>query len=155
MAEPAAASRFVAAMAARGIEPARITIDVEKGWPGYLRGYAKIDLAFATFPIPGGTTMFEAAWQGVPTLACRGGHALTRIGDWLAAATDAPWTACADAGAFAARAAELAADPARLIAARKSWREQLRAKSLTDTPRVARAMEDAFRRILAAKGESA
>jgi hypothetical protein len=31
----------------------------------------------------------------------------------------------------------------------------LRAKSLTDTPRVARAMEDAFRRILAAKGESA
>jgi predicted O-linked N-acetylglucosamine transferase (SPINDLY family) len=155
MEEPAASSRFVAAMGARGIDPARITTGVEKNWPSYLRGYAKIDLAFATFPIPGGTTMFEAAWQGVPTLACRGGHALTRIGDWLAAATDAPWTACADAGAFAARAAELAADPSRLIAARREWRDRLRAKSRTDTPRVARAMEDAFRAILAVKGESA
>lgn len=155
MEEPAAAMRFVAAMETRGIDPSRITTGVEKNWPGYLRGYAKIDLAFATFPIPGGTTMFEAAWQGVPTLACRGGHALTRIGDWLAAAIDAPWTACADAGEFAARTAELAADPARLIAARRDWRELLRAKSRADTPRTARAMADAFRAILAAKGEAA
>ncbi len=155
MAEPAAAARFIAAMGERGIDPSRITTGVEKNWPGYLRGYAQIDLAFATFPIPGGTTMFEAAWQGVPTLACRGGHALTRIGDWLAAAIDAPWTACADAGEFAARAAELAADPTRLIAARREWRDRLRAKSLVDTPRVARAMENAFRDILAAKGEPA
>jgi predicted O-linked N-acetylglucosamine transferase (SPINDLY family) len=77
-------------------------------------------------------------------LSARGRHALARIGDWLARAADAPWTACADAGEFAARAAELAADPSRLIDARRTWRDRLREKSRLDAPRAARALEDAL-----------
>lgn len=144
MAETAARARFSRAMADRGVEPSRLSFGADSGWPGYLKGYARIDLAFATYPVSGGTTMFEAAYQGVPTLSARGGHALTRIGDWLARAIDAPWTACADAGEFAARAAELAANPARLVDARRTWRDRLRAKSRLDAVRVARAFEDAL-----------
>ncbi|MFM7347483.1 MAG: hypothetical protein ACKO1J_19185, partial [Tagaea sp.] len=144
MAEDAARAGFAREMAARGVAPSRLSFGVDSGWPGYLKGYARIDLAFATFPVSGGTTMFEAAYQGVATLSARGHHALTRICDWLARAIDAPWTACADEGEFAARAAELAANPARLIEARRTWRDRLRAKSRIDTPRVARALEDAL-----------
>ncbi|MCM0021019.1 MAG: hypothetical protein NBV67_13565 [Tagaea sp.] len=144
MAEDAARARFAREMGARGVDPARLSTGAASGWPGYLREYARIDLAFATFPVAGGTTMFEAAYQGVPTLSARGGHALARIGDWLARATDAPWTACAGPAEFAARAAELAADPARLIDARRNWRARLREKSRVDSVRVARALEDAL-----------
>lgn len=144
MAEAAARTRFVREMAARGVDPARLSTGVASGWPGYLAEYARIDLAFATFPVAGGTTMFEAAYQGVPTLSARGNHALARIGDWLARAIDAPWLACADAGEFAARAAQLAADPAPLIAARRTWRDGLRAKSARDAPRVAGALAEAL-----------
>lgn len=144
MAEPAARARFVRAMEARGIAPERLSFDTVKGWPGYLAGYAKIDLALATFPVAGGTTMFEAAYQGVPSLSLRGGHALARIGDWLARAIDVPWTACADFGEYRARAAALAADPSPLIDARATWRGRLREKSRADAPRVARALQDAI-----------
>jgi predicted O-linked N-acetylglucosamine transferase (SPINDLY family) len=149
MAEDAARARFAREMGARGVDPARLSFGTDSGWPGYLKGYTRIDLAFATFPVPGGTTIFEAAYQGVLTLSLRGGHALTRIGDWLARATEAPWTACADAAEFAARAAELAADPARLIEARRTWRTALREKSRRDAPRVARALEDALLALVA------
>jgi protein O-GlcNAc transferase len=144
MAEAAARARIAREMAARGVDPDRLSFGTDSGWPGYLKGYARIDLAFATFPVAGGTTMFEAAYQGVPSLSARGHHALARIGDWLARAVEAPWMACADAAEFAARAAELAADPARLIDARRNWRARLREKSRSDTPRVARALEDAL-----------
>lgn len=152
MAEPAARMRFAAEMEARGIASERLSTGVAKNWPGYLRDYARIDLALATFPVAGGTTMFEAVFQGVPMLSARGGHALARIGDWVAKAVDAPWMACATQDEFADRAAELAADPQRLIDARRNWRAALRAKSARDSKRVARALEAAFESLLRVEG---
>jgi protein O-GlcNAc transferase len=99
----------------------------------------------ATVPVSGGTTMFQAAWQGVEVLSRVHDSPLGRIGRWLANAIDRPWAAHDDDESLVAEAAKLAADPARVLDWRANARQRLAAKRDADAARMARAFEDIAR----------
>ncbi|MFM7344418.1 MAG: hypothetical protein ACKO1J_03490 [Tagaea sp.] len=144
--EPHAVARTRASFAERGIDPARIECAVHFGWPGYALGYRDIDVVLATHPVPGGTTMFEAAYLGLPVLALEAPTALGRVGRWLEAATGRRGTNHADADALTLEARRLAAAPAELAALRAGARAELAAKSARDARRRADAFADIVER---------
>ncbi len=138
---PGVAARLLVEFEARGVAPSRITFATAHGWPSYLEAYRDIDVALATVPVSGGTTMFQAAWQGVEVLSRIHNSPLGRIGRWLAKAIDRPWTAHDDDDALVAEAIRIAADPSRVLDWRMNARARLTAKRDTDAARMARAFE--------------
>lgn len=145
--EPHAVARVRSAFAARGIDPARIDCAVHFGWPDYAAGYRDIDVVLATHPVPGGTTIFEAAYLGLPVLALEAPTALGRIGRWLEAATGRPGTNHAHAASLTAEARRLVASPAELAALRARSRGDLAAKCRTDSRRMADAFVEIVERL--------
>ncbi len=139
--EPTATARVRAQFARCGIDPARVDIRYHFGWPGYLAGYSNIDIVLGTFPVAGGTTLFEALHLGMPVVSRVGPTSLGRIGRWLAAATGRPGLAHESDGSFVAEAVRLAASPGELAALRAGEPARLRAKSRIDAGRMARAFE--------------
>jgi len=142
---PGVAARLLAKFEARGVDPARISFASAQGWPGYLEAYRDIDVALATVPVSGGTTMFQAAWQGVEVLSRVHNSPLGRIGRWLANAIDRPWAAHDTDESLIAEAVSLAADPSRVLDWRANSRTRMAAKRDADAARMARAFEDIAR----------
>lgn len=139
---PGVAARLLGEFERRGVAPARLSFAVAHGWPGYLEAYRDIDVVLATVPVSGGTTMFQAAWQGVEILSRTDDSPLGRIGRWLADAIGRPRTACPDDESVAAAARAIARDPSGVRAWRREARATLAAKSKIDAARLARAFED-------------
>ncbi len=142
---PGVAARLLAKFEARGVDPARISFASAHGWPSYLEAYRDIDVALATMPVSGGTTMFQAAWQGVEVLSRVHNSPLGRIGRWLASAIDRPWATHDTDESLIAEAVNLAADPSRALDWRANARARLTAKRDADAARMARAFEDIAR----------
>lgn len=142
---PGVAVRILAELEKRGVAPSRVTFASAQGWPGYLEAYRDIDVALTTVPVSGGTTMFQAAWQGVEVLSRVHNSPLGRIGRWLARAIDRPWAAHDDDESLVAEAVRLTADPSRILDWRLHARDRLAAKRDTDAARMARAFEDIAR----------
>jgi protein O-GlcNAc transferase len=98
----------------------------------HLACYAEIDLALDPFPYQGTTTTCEALWMGVPVVTLAGDRHTSRVGvSLLHAVGHSEWIAHDDAD-YVAKAAALAADPARLAAARAALREEMRRSPLLD-----------------------
>ena len=82
----------------RGVDSRRIDIHSETALPHYLHLYHQVDLALDVFPWNGGTTVREALWMGVPTVALMGDRrsarataaAMHRVGltSWIATGPD-------------------------------------------------------------------
>lgn len=112
-----------------------------------MRLYAEeVDVALDPFPYSGGATTLEALWMGVPVITLGGGDRFcsrhtsghtTHIGE--------PWMIAANPEAYVALAARLAADDAELAAVRARLRPTMAASPVTDSPRFARHLEDAYR----------
>ncbi|MCK6371666.1 MAG: tetratricopeptide repeat protein [Gammaproteobacteria bacterium] len=153
LAHAEARQRIRAAFAEAGTDSSRLQL---MGWlprdqhPVSL--YAEVDIALDTYPYNGTTTTCEALWMGVPVVTLRderhagrvGASILTHLGrrEWIAG----------DADQYLSVAQSLAADPARLAAARRTLRPALAACSLTDAAGFARRLEQAFRDMLAGAG---
>ena len=83
-----------AQLAARGVSSDRLQIWQQTEHPNYFYEYHNVDIALDVFPWNGGTTVREALWMGVPTLALLGTRrsarataaAMHRVGlaDWIA-----------------------------------------------------------------------
>jgi len=143
---PGMAAHLLVEFESRGVAASRISFGSAHGWPGYLEAYRDIDVALATVPVSGGTTMFQAAWQGVEVLSRVHNSPLGRIGRWLAKAIDRPWTAHDDDESLVAEAIRIAADPTRALEWRANARARLIAKRDADAARMARAFEELAKR---------
>lgn len=139
--EPLAVARVMSGFARCGIDPSRISIRCRSGWPKYLAGYSQIDVALGTFPVAGGTTLFEAVHLGMPVLSRVGPSSLGRIGRWVEAAVGRPGMAHDDDDSFVAAAVRLASAPDELARLRREEPARLRAKSAADARRMAVAFE--------------
>jgi predicted O-linked N-acetylglucosamine transferase (SPINDLY family) len=148
MDQPSVRQRLRAAFEARGIEAQRLEFD---GWAEsaaeHYAAYAHIDIALDTTPYNGTTTTCEALWMGVPVLAVAGDRHAARVGVSLLTHAGFPEWIATDAADYARRAAELAADPARLAALRGTLRERLAASALLDRTRHAAAFGRALERM--------
>lgn len=130
---------------AAGIGPERLELAaMTKGFAEHLALYHRVDVALDTFPYNGTTTTCEALWMGVPVISLTGRVHASRVGLSLLSTIGLEEFTAPTPEAFAATAARLAADPARLDALRTSLRGQLLASPLCDGPGFVRTFEEAL-----------
>ncbi len=108
----------------------------------------EVDIALDTSPYSGGTTTCDALWMGVPVLTEPGVRSVSRsAASVLASVGLEDWIA--PPGGYVALAAQKARDVAGLASLRASLRSRMKASALMDEPAFARALETAYRRMVA------
>ncbi len=132
-------------LAREGVDPARVRFVGFLPLPEYFARYHEIDIGLDPFPYTGGTTTCDALWMGVPVVTLAGKTAFSRGGLSLLSNLGLPELAARDTEDYVEIAAGLARELPRLAALRASLRERMRRSPLTDAPRFARHVEDAYR----------
>ena len=146
--DPATQARYRDLFAAHGVAAERVDLVAymqERG--GHLGFYNRIDIALDTFPYNGTTTTCEALWMGVPVVTFRGQRHAARVGASLLDAVGLDELVAPSVEAYVALARDLAAQPERLAAISRSLRGRLQASPLLDAQGLARAVEDAYRKM--------
>jgi predicted O-linked N-acetylglucosamine transferase (SPINDLY family) len=132
-----------------GIAPERVSIAPRTAsHREHLSMYGKVDIALDTFPYHGTTTTFDALWMGVPVLTLAGDRHASRVGVSILSNLELQQAFVARSeDEFVAKAAALAAQPARLAEFRASLRAQLTRSALLDGAGFAGKLEEAFLRM--------
>ena len=130
-----------------GIAPVRLVFSANVPKPAHLERLALADLALDTFLYNGHTTTSDCLWAGLPVVALRGRHFASRVSASLLGAIGLDALVADDVAGYERLAIALANDRARLA----DLRQRLSANRLTaplfDTPRFARDLERAYRRM--------
>lgn len=140
-------TRIIDALASRGIDPARVTIEGSGTALAMLARYHAVDIALDTQPYSGGLTTLEALWMGAPVVTFPGATFAGRHSTSYLRHAGLDDLVARDADDYVARAAALARDSARLASRRGTLRAQLQSSSLCDANRLTRALEAALRRL--------
>ena len=130
--------------AACGIDPDRIVVLPGTNHFEFLHTYDAIDIALDTFPWNGGTTTFEALWQGVPVVTYRGDRWAARAATSILTAIGRPeWSGdCLDD--YIEIAVSLAQTPDHLEDLRMQQRARIAASELYDAPGFTKKFEAAL-----------
>lgn len=137
----ATAARF----AAHGVGMNQLVFDGHSQGEGYENAFGQVDLALDTSPCPGGTTSLEALSRGVPVLTLRGETFYSRIGVSIVEGAGMPDLVAESWDDYVAKAIAAAASPQNLQALRDRAAAGFAAAPYRDEPRVARALETAYR----------
>lgn len=137
-------ARLLEAFAACGVEPGRIELRPRLPFAQFLAEHARADIALDPFPFCGTTTTCQTLWMGVPVITLAGRTHVSRVGASLLANAGLPELVARDEQDYVARAATLAADPARLQQLRAGLRERLARSPVTDGARHTRYLERAY-----------
>ena len=116
------------AFARRDVDPARLEFIGVRG--DHMRHYNEIDIALDSLPHVGGTTTCESLWMGVPTVSLVGPGFPERLSYSNLTNAGLADLAVFSLDDYVAKAAELAADPARRKALRQGLRAQIAANPL-------------------------
>ncbi|MCX8146608.1 MAG: tetratricopeptide repeat protein [Azovibrio sp.] len=131
--------------AQHGVAPERLDIRGIMSTHAYFDSYNEADLCLDPFPFNGGTTGYDSIWMGVPFITWPGDMLVSRMGKIILENVGLSELVVESAAAYADLAVALATDRQRLLALRAGLRERMRASPLMDAPRMARALEQAFR----------
>lgn len=134
-----------AAFARRDVDPDRIEFIGVRG--DHMWHYNEIDIALDSLPHVGGTTTCEALWMGVPTISLVGPGFPERLSYSNLSNAGLGDLAVFSVADYVAKAAELAADPARRMALRHGFRAQIAANPLGQPERFTRAFYDLCRKV--------
>jgi len=138
------------AFVAAGIGAERVLfLEDEPSAGHHLAAYNQVDVALDPFPFTGSTTTFEALWMGVPVVTRAGANMVSR---WSASMLDAVGLSelvATSADEYAAAAAALVRDPARLAELRRGLRDRVRHSGLCDGRARARQIERLYRALWA------
>jgi len=137
-------ARWREAFAAHGLDPGRIELVPRQSTADYFALYNRIDIALDTWPCAGGTTTCDALWMGVPVVTLAGERSFSRTGASVLSSAGLPELVTEEDDAYVRCASALAQDRPRLAALRASLRASLQRSPLTDAPRFAAAVEDAY-----------
>jgi predicted O-linked N-acetylglucosamine transferase (SPINDLY family) len=128
-----------------GIDPARLVLAGRRSRLDYFRLMQEVDVALDTFPHAGHTTTCDAMWMGVPTVTLAGRTHVSRLGAGVLSAVGLDRLVAATPEEYVERAVALASDLPKLAELRAGLRERMDRSPLCDGPRVARALEQAYR----------
>lgn len=135
---------------AGGVSTARVEF---LGWAGesnaHLELYRQVDVGLDPFPYNGVTTTLEAAWMGVPVVALRGPHSVSRHGAAILEGLGLEELVAGTPKGYIEIASGLAAEPERIQELRAGLRERLARSPICDSPGFAARMEALFRRLWA------
>ncbi len=109
--------------------------------------YGRIDIALDSFPYAGVTTTCESLWMGVPVVTLRGDHYVGRCSASLLSRIGCDELIAESTGDYLRIACELAANPERLAAARRSLRQTMAASPVCDAATAARELEECYRQM--------
>ncbi len=129
----------------QGIVAGRIDFVETQPRTEYLKLYHRIDLGLDPLPYNGHTTSLDAFWMGVPTLTLMGPTVVGRAGWSQLCNLGLQELAAETPEQFVAIAAQLAGDLPRLEELRGTLRQRMSDSPLTDGPRFARNVEQAYR----------
>lgn len=136
-----------AAFARRDVDPVRLDFIGVRG--DHMRHYNEIDIALDSLPHVGGTTTCEALWMGVPTISLAGAGFPERLSYSNLSNAGLGDLAVFSVADYVAKAAELAADPARRLALRHGLRAQIAANPLGQPERFTTAFYDLAAKVAA------
>ncbi len=139
-------SRFLRQqLAARDVDPARLTLAGRRTHREHLELLAGVDLALDTYPYGGQTTTTECLWMGVPVVTVAGRTHVSRVSAGLLHRAGLPALVAACSSTYVEAATAATSDIDALAACRAGLRERVLASGLTDGRALAREMEEAFR----------
>jgi predicted O-linked N-acetylglucosamine transferase (SPINDLY family) len=142
-----AGANIRAKAAAFGVAPARIIFSGRVAPEIYLARLGAADLFLDTAPYNAGTIASDALRMGLPVLTLRGQSFAGRMAASLLSAIGAPDCIADDFVGYVATAIRLATDPASHAALRARIGGDAWARTLGDTDRFVRGLEDSFRQI--------
>jgi predicted O-linked N-acetylglucosamine transferase (SPINDLY family) len=139
--------RVVAAVAAAGVESARIKTWSRLPAAPFWDRIRRADIALDTFPYNGGATTCESLWLGVPVVTRAGEMGFARSGASILGAVGLPELVASTDEQYLDIAAALATDRPRLRALQRGLRDRLRGSPLLDAPGFMRELEAAYRTV--------
>jgi protein O-GlcNAc transferase len=145
IADSATVKFLLAQLRARGVSPDRVILVGGRGQREHMEAIGQADIALDTWPYSGHTTTCESLWMGVPVVTRRRDSHVSRVSSGLllrAGLTDGVTDSTED---YVAAAVRMAGDIDRLVYARATLRARTIDAGLTDGPRLAREMEEAYR----------
>lgn len=116
--------------AAQGVAPDRLLLEGGAPHPEFLGAYGRVDIALDPFPYSGGLSTCEALWMGAPVVKLLDRRFLSRFGASFIAITGLGELLAETQDDYVRIAAQLAADPARLLALREGLRERMAQSTL-------------------------
>jgi predicted O-linked N-acetylglucosamine transferase (SPINDLY family)/glycosyltransferase involved in cell wall biosynthesis len=141
---PAAEKNLTAFAEQQGIERSRLIFAPRVHPAEYLARFQLADLFLDTLPFNGGTTASDALWMGLPLLTCSGRTFASRMAGSLLQAVGLPELATQSLADYETMAVALAMDRRRLATLRERLQKNKATFPLFDTPRLVKALEDAF-----------
>jgi len=134
-----------------GIAPDRLLLMPGVDRQALLAAYAEIDIGLDTWPYNGGNTIAESLWHGVPVVGLYGTSFGSRYGASILSAAGCGELVGKSFDDYVAIAVGLARDPERLRSLRHRLREMCSKHGLNDSGRMARSLDDVFRRLMASR----
>ncbi|MCM2450898.1 O-linked N-acetylglucosamine transferase, SPINDLY family protein [Agrobacterium vitis] len=139
-----ARSNLEAAIAAEGIDPARILFAGKQDYGDHVHRLPLADLALDTFPYNGHTTTSDMLWSGLPVLTKRGHCFAARVSESLLKAVGLGELVVDDEEAFVRLAARLARQPEEIAALKSHLAASRHTAPLFNTLRFTRHLERAY-----------
>ena len=132
-----------------GVDPARISFLGRLPLPEHLGVIGQVDIALDTFPYHGMTMTCESLWMGVPVITLAGCSHVSRIGVSLLSAVGLRDFIAASTAGYIDIATAAAQNLDALSGLRSTLRDRMCGSPLLQAKDYARAVEDAYLRILA------
>jgi predicted O-linked N-acetylglucosamine transferase (SPINDLY family) len=132
MRDAGARERVTAALSARGVAGERLDLVPPTTFDEHLADYGRIDIALDPAPFTGGITSLQALWQGVPFVTFKGASHAARVGASILTTAGLGDLIAETPEDYAAIAAALASDTARVADLRQTMRERLAPTTLID-----------------------
>ena len=130
---------------AKGIDAARLEFKGRQPLADYLALHDRVDVMLDSHPFTGHTITCHALWMGVPVVTLAGKTHCARMVGSVLSTLGLPELIGGTADQYVEIAVKLAGDLPRLAELRATLRERMRNSPLTDAPRLARNVEDAYR----------
>ncbi len=144
---PYAQGNIEARAAAAGLAPDRLIFAGRVEPSRYRARLALADLFLDTYPYNAGTTASDALRVGLPLVTLSGATFTSRMAGSLLRTMGLDDGIVADEASYIDLAVALATDPARYTDYRRRTAPDVWRRTLGDTPRFCRELEDAFRRV--------
>ncbi|OJF90720.1 hypothetical protein [Pararhizobium antarcticum] len=137
-------ANFRSAMAARGVSADRILFAPKTAYTDHIARLQAADFGLDTFPYNGHTTTSDKLWAGLPVLTARGTNFASRVSESLLNAIGLSELVAETPADFVKMAVELANDPSRIAALRKTISDNRFRAPLFDAERFCRHLEKAY-----------
>lgn len=139
--------RLARDFASQGVSAERLEFIPRLPFQQFLAAHSRVDIALDPFPFSGTTTTCQTLWMGVPVVTLAGRSHVSRVGVTMLTNVGLGECVAQDEDDYVRTASALATDLPRLREIRGELRGRMLSSPLADGKRLARFLEDAYRKM--------